>query len=60
MEDLTYIYERIFDPIIQWFSVLQTICQKTPDKTAEYFAAVWSLHAISKVQRHGHCTHKRN
>lgn len=28
----------------------QTICQKTPDKTAEYFAAVWALHAISKVQ----------
>ncbi|XP_062247320.1 rho guanine nucleotide exchange factor 16 [Platichthys flesus] len=26
-----------------------TICQKTPDKTAEYFAAVWSLHAISKL-----------
>lgn len=28
----------------------QTICQKTPDKTAEYFAAVWSLHGISKVE----------
>lgn len=28
----------------------QTICQKTPDKTAEYFAAVWALHAISKVE----------
>lgn len=27
----------------------QTICQKTKDKTAEYFAAVWALHAISKV-----------
>uniref|UniRef100_A0A8C4ZM45 Rho guanine nucleotide exchange factor (GEF) 16 n=1 Tax=Gadus morhua TaxID=8049 RepID=A0A8C4ZM45_GADMO len=23
--------------------LLDTICQKTPDKTAEYFAAVWSL-----------------
>ncbi|KAK0132695.1 Rho guanine nucleotide exchange factor 16 [Merluccius polli] len=29
--------------------LLDTICQKTPDKTAEYFAAVWALHAISKV-----------
>ncbi|KAM6929840.1 rho guanine nucleotide exchange factor 16 [Lycodopsis pacificus] len=29
--------------------LLDTICQKTPDKTAEYFAAVWSLHAISKL-----------
>ncbi|XP_061691373.1 rho guanine nucleotide exchange factor 16 [Syngnathoides biaculeatus] len=29
--------------------LLDTICQKTPDKTAEYFAAVWALHAISKL-----------
>ncbi|CAK6951187.1 rho guanine nucleotide exchange factor 16 [Scomber scombrus] len=29
--------------------LLDTICQKTLDKTAEYFAAVWSLHAISKL-----------
>lgn len=28
----------------------QTICQKTKDKTAEYFAAVWALHAMSKVE----------
>lgn len=27
----------------------QTICQKTPDKTAEYFAALWAFHAMSKV-----------
>lgn len=32
-------------------SLTKTICQKTPDKTAEYFAAVWALHAISKVER---------
>ncbi|XP_047440311.1 rho guanine nucleotide exchange factor 16 [Mugil cephalus] len=29
--------------------LLDTICQKTPDKTAEYFAAVWALAAISKL-----------
>ncbi|KAG7276346.1 hypothetical protein CRUP_032401 [Coryphaenoides rupestris] len=29
--------------------LLDTISQKTPDKTAEYFAAVWALHAISKL-----------
>ncbi|XP_070695515.1 rho guanine nucleotide exchange factor 16 [Pempheris klunzingeri] len=29
--------------------LLDTICQKTPDDTAEYFAAVWALHAISKL-----------
>ncbi|XP_042347331.1 rho guanine nucleotide exchange factor 16 [Plectropomus leopardus] len=29
--------------------LLDTICQKTPDKTAEYFAAVWALNAISKL-----------
>ncbi|XP_046897009.1 rho guanine nucleotide exchange factor 16 [Hypomesus transpacificus] len=29
--------------------LLDTICQKTPDKTAEYFAAVWALKAISKL-----------
>ncbi|XP_054642363.1 rho guanine nucleotide exchange factor 16 [Dunckerocampus dactyliophorus] len=29
--------------------LLDTICQKTPDKTAEYFSAVWALHAISKL-----------
>uniref|UniRef100_UPI0037E8CCB9 rho guanine nucleotide exchange factor 16 n=1 Tax=Semicossyphus pulcher TaxID=241346 RepID=UPI0037E8CCB9 len=29
--------------------LLDTICQKTPDKTAEYFAAVWALHSISKL-----------
>lgn len=29
--------------------LLDTICQKTPDKTAEYFAAVWSFHAMSKL-----------
>ncbi|XP_018544396.1 rho guanine nucleotide exchange factor 16 [Lates calcarifer] len=29
--------------------LLDTICQKTPDRTAEYFAAVWALHAISKL-----------
>ncbi|XP_040904348.1 rho guanine nucleotide exchange factor 16 isoform X2 [Toxotes jaculatrix] len=29
--------------------LLDTICQKTPDKTAEYFAAVWALSAISKL-----------
>uniref|UniRef100_A0A8C6UA89 Rho guanine nucleotide exchange factor (GEF) 16 n=1 Tax=Neogobius melanostomus TaxID=47308 RepID=A0A8C6UA89_9GOBI len=29
--------------------LLDTICQKTPDKTAEYFAAIWSFHAMSKL-----------
>ncbi|KAM7412208.1 hypothetical protein PAMA_021929 [Pampus argenteus] len=29
--------------------LLDTICQKTPDRTKEYFAAVWALHAISKL-----------
>ncbi|XP_062396786.1 rho guanine nucleotide exchange factor 16 [Sardina pilchardus] len=29
--------------------LLDTICQKTPDQTAEYFAACWALKAISKV-----------
>ncbi|XP_029974200.1 rho guanine nucleotide exchange factor 16 [Salarias fasciatus] len=29
--------------------LLDTICQKTPDTIAEYFAAVWSLNAISKL-----------
>ncbi|XP_072305015.1 rho guanine nucleotide exchange factor 16 [Eucyclogobius newberryi] len=29
--------------------LLDTICQKTPDKTAEYFAAVWAFHAMSKL-----------
>ncbi|XP_041712892.1 rho guanine nucleotide exchange factor 16 [Coregonus clupeaformis] len=29
--------------------LLDTICQKTPDKMAEYFAAVWALKAISKL-----------
>lgn len=29
--------------------LLDTICQKTKDKTAEFFAATWSLHAISKL-----------
>ncbi|XP_077370679.1 rho guanine nucleotide exchange factor 16 [Festucalex cinctus] len=29
--------------------LLDTICQKTADKSAEYFAAVWALHAISKL-----------
>lgn len=29
--------------------LLDTICQKTADKTAEYFAAVWALHAMSKL-----------
>ncbi|CAL1606847.1 unnamed protein product [Knipowitschia caucasica] len=29
--------------------LLDTICQKTADKTAEYFAAVWSFHAMSKL-----------
>ncbi|XP_034029058.1 rho guanine nucleotide exchange factor 16 [Thalassophryne amazonica] len=29
--------------------LLDTICQKTQDKTAEYFAAVWALKAISKL-----------
>lgn len=29
--------------------LLDTICQKTPDTTAEYFAAVWALNAISKL-----------
>nr|XP_046252275.1 rho guanine nucleotide exchange factor 16 isoform X2 [Scatophagus argus] len=29
--------------------LLDTICQKTPDRTAEYFAAVWALNAISKL-----------
>uniref|UniRef100_A0A3B4B170 DH domain-containing protein n=1 Tax=Periophthalmus magnuspinnatus TaxID=409849 RepID=A0A3B4B170_9GOBI len=28
--------------------LLDTICQKTPDKTAEYFAALWAFHAMSK------------
>lgn len=32
------------------FTSSQTICQKTPDTTAEYFAAVWALHAMSKVE----------
>ncbi|XP_028437929.1 rho guanine nucleotide exchange factor 16 [Perca flavescens] len=29
--------------------LLDTISQKTPDTTAEHFAAVWALHAISKL-----------
>ncbi|KAM7412217.1 hypothetical protein PAMA_021931 [Pampus argenteus] len=29
--------------------LLDTICQKTPNRTKEYFAAVWALHAISKL-----------
>lgn len=29
--------------------LLDTICQKTPDKTAEYFAALWAFHAMSKL-----------
>ncbi|KAM6977919.1 rho guanine nucleotide exchange factor 16 [Aplochiton taeniatus] len=29
--------------------LLDTICQKTLDKTAEYFAAVWALNAISRL-----------
>ncbi|CDQ70657.1 unnamed protein product [Oncorhynchus mykiss] len=29
--------------------LLDTICQKTPDTTAEHFAAVWALKAISKL-----------
>uniref|UniRef100_G3NT73 Rho guanine nucleotide exchange factor (GEF) 16 n=2 Tax=Gasterosteus aculeatus aculeatus TaxID=481459 RepID=G3NT73_GASAC len=29
--------------------LLDTICQKTPNAAAEYFAAVWALHAISKL-----------
>ncbi|KAL6119893.1 arhgef16 [Pungitius sinensis] len=29
--------------------LLDTICQKTPNTAAEYFAAVWALHAISKL-----------
>uniref|UniRef100_H3D360 Rho guanine nucleotide exchange factor (GEF) 16 n=1 Tax=Tetraodon nigroviridis TaxID=99883 RepID=H3D360_TETNG len=29
--------------------LLDTICQKTKDKSAEYFAAVWALHAMSKL-----------
>lgn len=29
--------------------LLDTICQKTQDKTAEYYAALWALHAISKL-----------
>ncbi|KAG1925640.1 rho guanine nucleotide exchange factor [Pimephales promelas] len=29
--------------------LLDTICQKTPDGTAEYFAARWALKAISKL-----------
>ncbi|KAM4738174.1 rho guanine nucleotide exchange factor 16 isoform 1-T3 [Anableps anableps] len=29
--------------------LLDTICQKTQDQTAEYFAAVWALKAISKL-----------
>lgn len=29
--------------------LLDTIGQKTPDKTAEYFAAIWAFHAMSKL-----------
>ncbi|XP_063065577.1 rho guanine nucleotide exchange factor 16 [Engraulis encrasicolus] len=29
--------------------LMDTICQKTPDQTAEYFAAWWALKAISKL-----------
>lgn len=29
--------------------LLDTICQKTADKTAEYFAALWAFHAMSKL-----------
>ncbi|KAM9752763.1 rho guanine nucleotide exchange factor 16 isoform 1-T2 [Menidia menidia] len=29
--------------------LLDTICQKTPSNTAEYFAAVWALNAMSKL-----------
>ncbi|KAM8863702.1 rho guanine nucleotide exchange factor 16 [Spinachia spinachia] len=29
--------------------LLDTICQKTPNMAAEYFSAVWALHAISKL-----------
>lgn len=41
---------RYFESLISFFFSTQTICQKTPDKTAEYFAAVWALYAISKVE----------
>lgn len=43
---------------LSYFSSLsaQTICQKTPDKTAEYFAAVWALNAIGKVTLLRICT----
>ncbi|KAJ8400702.1 hypothetical protein AAFF_G00394710 [Aldrovandia affinis] len=31
--------------------LMDTICQKTPHETAEYFASVWALKAISKLVR---------
>ncbi|XP_064160720.1 rho guanine nucleotide exchange factor 16-like [Anguilla rostrata] len=31
--------------------LMDTICQKTPNQTAEYFASVWALKAISKLVR---------
>ncbi|XP_061076353.1 rho guanine nucleotide exchange factor 16-like isoform X2 [Conger conger] len=31
--------------------LMDTICQKTPHQTAEYFASVWALKAISKLVR---------
>ncbi|XP_016150440.1 rho guanine nucleotide exchange factor 16-like [Sinocyclocheilus grahami] len=32
--------------------LLDTICQKTPKETAEYFAACWAFKAISKLVKH--------
>uniref|UniRef100_A0A672PD61 Rho guanine nucleotide exchange factor 16-like n=1 Tax=Sinocyclocheilus grahami TaxID=75366 RepID=A0A672PD61_SINGR len=32
--------------------LLDTICQKTPKETAEYFAARWAFKAISKLVKH--------
>ncbi|KAI1890474.1 hypothetical protein AGOR_G00154080 [Albula goreensis] len=31
--------------------LMDTVCQKTPNGTAEYFASVWALKAISKLVR---------
>lgn len=45
--ELSNCYFESFTPFVL---SSQTICQKTPDDTAEYFAAVWALHAISKVE----------
>lgn len=47
---VVYLAEQLVTGRIHVFVLsTQTICQKTQDKSAEYFSAVWALHAMSKV-----------